>query len=191
MYQKSILLAFLSSLAAALPQLLPSQDPQLQAKMSQFVGCARLRVADVGSNTTSSFLSPDSQEYELYSTGDRPRVPRAPLAIYMPMTEEEIIKAVQCAHKMNLQVVPRGGGHSYEGFSSQDGAIVLDLSMHREVKIVSTRGNDGTATVGGGARLGNVYIALSKDGFNYNAGTCPSVGIGGHVGGNLSFIITF
>ena len=67
----------------------------------------------------------------------------------------------------------------------------MDLSEHNQIRVVSTTAEGGIATVEGGARLGNVYAVLAQSGLNYNAGTCPSVGIGGHVGGNLSFIITF
>jgi FAD/FMN-containing dehydrogenase len=43
---------------------------------------------------------------------------------------------------------------------------------------------EGIATVDAGARLGNVYTELWKQGqFNFNAGTCPTVGIGGHISG--------
>lgn len=80
-----------------------------------------------------------------------------------------------------------GGGHSYEDFSSQDDSLVLDLSQYmNQIKIVQDDGQLGIASVQAGARLGNVYYALANRGFNFNAGTCPSVGIGGHIGG-LSF----
>src|SRR6185437_8198360 len=39
----------------------------------------------------------------------------------------------------------------------------------------------GKATIGPGARLGNVYSGLGAHGLAIPAGTCPSVGIGGHV----------
>ena len=38
----------------------------------------------------------------------------------------------------------------------------------------------GQAVVGPGARLGNIYNALAAHGLAIPAGTCPSVGIGGH-----------
>src|SRR5438132_875171 len=40
--------------------------------------------------------------------------------------------------------------------------------------------------IGAGNRLGNIYLALSKENYVVPAGTCPSVGISGHIMGGVS-----
>src|SRR5581483_5727312 len=65
--------------------------------------------------------------------------------------------------------------HSYGGYSTTTG-VVVDLSRLQSVALAN-----GRASVGAGARLGVVYQALGAHGVAVPAGTCPSVGIGGHV----------
>ncbi|KAJ3373027.1 hypothetical protein HDU91_001180 [Kappamyces sp. JEL0680] len=137
-------------------------------------------------NTTSTIILPSAGAlFDTVRTGERARVDRYPLAVFQARTEQDIISAVVCAQQAGLQIVPRGGGHSYEDFSSQDRAVVIDTAGNHDIVLVQENPSDASAIyrVGAGARLGNVYAALAKDGYNFNAGTCPSVGIGGHVGG--------
>src|SRR5581483_12527086 len=70
--------------------------------------------------------------------------------------------------------VARSGGHSYGGYSTTHG-VVVDLALLSHVSVSGNR-----ALVGPGARLGNVYATLNAHGLAIPAGTCPSVGIGGH-----------
>lgn len=156
--------------------------------LASFQACAKVQVssgsnASITSPTLSLVTSTEDTLYEAFRTGERARVDRHPSAVYFPQSEQDVVNAVTCAFKAGLRVVPRGGSHSYEGFSSQDGSLVVDMSEYNQVKIISKSGDSGVATVQAGARLGNVYIELAKDDFNFNAGTCPSVGIGGHIGG--------
>ena len=156
--------------------------------MASFQACAKVQVssgtnATITSPTLGLVTSTEDSLYEAFRTGERARVDRHPSAVFFAQSEQDVVNAVTCAFKAGLRVVPRGGSHSYEGFSSQDGSLVVDMSEYHQVKIVSKSGDNGIATVQAGARLGNVYIALAKDDFNFNAGTCPSVGIGGHIGG--------
>jgi hypothetical protein len=49
--------------------------------------------------------------------------------------------------------------------------------------------SDNLATVGAGARLGEVYAALQEDGLTIPAGTCPTVGVAGlTLGGGLGIL---
>ena len=53
--------------------------------------------------------------------------------------------------------------------------VVVDLSRLKGVSV-----SQGHAVVFAGARLGNIYNTLGARGLAIPAGTCPSVGIGGH-----------
>ncbi|KAG0361199.1 hypothetical protein BC939DRAFT_499043 [Gamsiella multidivaricata] len=110
-----------------------------------------------------------------------------PEVIVMAQSETDVQTAVKCAKQANIPVAPRSGGHSFEGYSigGQDGALVLDLTGLNGVKVKGSK-----AKVGAGVRLGKLYLELfNQGGWTINAGTCPSVGIGGHaLGGGFGLL---
>ncbi len=136
------------------------------------------------SNSNNDAVLPISDNYALYSDGNLARIARKPLAILFPKTEEHVVQIAKCAATHNIQLVPRGGGHSYGNFGAQDGAVTVDLSEMAKVTVINKTSNAALALVQGGARLGNVYYELfQQGGYDFNAGTCPEVGIGGHISG--------
>lgn len=70
-------------------------------------------------------------------------------------------------------MVIRSGGHGPH-WRSAAGSIVLDVTPMRSVSF-----SDGVATVGAGARVGDVYTALAEHGHTIPAGRTPSVGLSG------------
>ena len=97
-----------------------------------------------------------------------------PLAIAQPLDAADVSAVVRWARSTGVHIVARSGGHSYGGYSTTTG-VVVDLSRLAGVHISA-----GQAVVGPGARLGNIYNALAQHGLAIPAGTCPTVGIGGH-----------
>jgi FAD/FMN-containing dehydrogenase len=75
-----------------------------------------------------------------------------------------------------LRVRARSGGHSYAGYSTIAGGIVLDLRL---LKGITVDRRAGTATVGAGAQLIDIAAALAAHGATLPSGSCPSVGISG------------
>lgn len=98
-----------------------------------------------------------------------------PLAVVRPRDAADVARVVRWSAQTHVRVVARSGGHSYGGWSTTTG-VVVDLAHLAGVSV-----SRGRATVGPGARLGNVYAALGAHGLAIPAGTCPTVGIGGHV----------
>src|SRR5581483_9445005 len=97
-----------------------------------------------------------------------------PLAVVRPRDAADVARVVRWATQTHVRIVARSGGHSYGGWSTTTG-VVVDLAHLAGVSAAA-----GRATVGPGARLGNVYQGLAAHGVAVPAGTCPSVGIGGH-----------
>ena len=106
-----------------------------------------------------------------------------PRAIAYCANAADVQRTIRWGHKYGIHVVPRSGGHSYAGYSSGNGIVVADVS--RLDRITAT---GGTAAVGAGARLIDVYSALSHVGVTIPGGSCPSVGIAGlALGGGVGY----
>jgi FAD/FMN-containing dehydrogenase len=99
-----------------------------------------------------------------------------PLAVVQPLDAKDVSATINWARANGVHLVAKSGGHSYGGYSTVANGVVVDLSKLRTIRITA-----GRATIGAGARLGNIYNGLATQGVAIPAGTCPSVGIGGHV----------
>jgi FAD/FMN-containing dehydrogenase len=81
----------------------------------------------------------------------------------------------------------RCGGHSYEGYSTLDDGVIIDVTDMNRVTVSDDR---KTAVIGAGGRLGDIYSALSAEGVAIPGGTCPPVGISGlTLGGGLGMLV--
>ncbi|SHN47601.1 FAD-binding oxidoreductase [Cryptosporangium aurantiacum] len=110
---------------------------------------------------------------------------RRPAAIARVASTADVRTCVLRAGGRGVPLAARSGGHSYPGYSTPDGGVVVDLGTLNTVTVK----DDGTAIVGAGARLIDVYAALAARGRALPAGSCPTVGIGGStLGGGLGVL---
>src|SRR5688572_11851310 len=77
-----------------------------------------------------------------------------PRAVARCASPEEVPAAIAYARRERLPLAARSGGHCFAGRSSTDG-LLIDVSPLRSVAVH----DDGTATVGAGTRLGDLYDA--------------------------------
>ena len=122
-----------------------------------------------------------------YESARRPAIPRfhnvRPQAIVLCETSEDVSETIQFARRSGLRTATRSGGHCFAGRSST-GGIVIDVRPMRSVSV-----SGGVATVGAGARLGEVYDALDERGLTIPAGCGPDVGVSGlALGGGLGIL---
>lgn len=96
-----------------------------------------------------------------------------------PSSADQVSQAIKAATGQGLSVAARGGGHSYAalGLGGEDNAFVIDLSNMADI---SVDGSSKIGYIGGGARLGDVALALNDAGRGMPHGSCPYVGVGGH-----------
>ncbi|TVY84607.1 FAD-linked oxidoreductase azaL [Lachnellula suecica] len=117
------------------------------------------------------------------------RLPFTPAAVAQPTTVAQVQAAIACGVAQNFTVTPKSGGHSYasHGLGGENGHLMVDMKYWTNVTVDSST---QIATIGVGSRLGNVAQALySQGGRAISHGTCPGVGIGGHVaGGGYGYI---
>jgi FAD/FMN-containing dehydrogenase len=106
-----------------------------------------------------------------------------PAAVVSCASSQDVGEAIGFARRHGLELVTRAGGHSFAGHSSTRG-MLLDVTPMRSVTVAG-----GVATVGAGARLGEVYQALQDHDLTIPGGTCPPVGVAGlTLGGGLGIL---
>ncbi|XVE89462.1 hypothetical protein DITRI_Ditri19aG0203300 [Diplodiscus trichospermus] len=107
-----------------------------------------------------------------------------PQYIVTPFCEAHIQATVICSKEHHMHVIVRSAGHDFEGLSyiSDVPFIIIDLFQIRSVTVDI---NDEYAWVGAGATLGELYYSISSlsNVHGFPAGSCPTVGVGGHVSG--------
>ncbi|MGW2670533.1 FAD-binding oxidoreductase [Streptomyces sp. NPDC001272] len=105
----------------------------------------------------------------------------APGAVAYPAHAGDVAVCLDFARRTAAPVVPRGGGHSYAGWSTVAAGLVVDVGTMARVAVAGDE-----VHVGAGARLADVHAALAGRGLGVPAGLCPSVGIAGlTLGGGL------
>lgn len=104
------------------------------------------------------------------------RFQKFPLLIVYCLHTEDVVNAIRWVRKHRIPFRVRDGGHSYEAFSLVTGGLIIDVS---ELCYIQINKKYGTARIGAGCRLMEVYETLWQEGLTIPAGTCPTVGISG------------
>jgi FAD binding domain/Berberine and berberine like len=111
---------------------------------------------------------------------------RFPRAIVRPLDDEDVVAAVRFARDADLLTAVRAGGHSYQGHSTCDDGVVIDLSQMRTVKF------DPAAQVvsaQGGVLLRDVDGATLPQGQVLPAGVVSHTGLAGlALGGGIGYL---
>jgi FAD/FMN-containing dehydrogenase len=106
-----------------------------------------------------------------------------PAAVMSCASSRDVAEATSFARRHGMELATRAGGHSFAAHSSTRG-VLLDVTPMRSVRVAG-----GVATVGAGARLGEVYEALQEHDLTIPGGTCPPVGVAGlTLGGGLGIL---
>ncbi len=116
-----------------------------------------------------------------------------PQGILRAASAADVQAGLAFARNTRTPVALRAGGHSYTGWSA-GGAAGTDVPRSL---VISTQDldevtvhDDGTATIGPGAQLADVYATLARAGRAIGAGSCPTVGTGGlTLGGGVGVLV--
>ncbi|KAI3466891.1 hypothetical protein Pfo_023554 [Paulownia fortunei] len=161
-----------------------------KANLENFVQCMSIH-SSAGYIKAFKYLhTPGSPSYSnlLQSAEQNPRwlnsTSPKPQFIITPYNADEIRAAIICCRKHDLQVRVKSGGHDYEGLSylCKTPFVIIDLINLRSISIDL---EEETAWVQSGATLGELYYSIAQRSrvHGFPAGTCPSVGVGGHFSG--------
>lgn len=113
-------------------------------------------------------------------------IDRHPLAIVRAANAQDVAAAVNYARDNDLPLAVRSGGHSLAHLSVIDGAIVVDFSTMKRVRIDPAA---RTARVQPGATSGDLAGPANEHGLALSTGDTYSVGMGGlTTGGGIGFM---
>jgi FAD/FMN-containing dehydrogenase len=108
-----------------------------------------------------------------------------PAAVAEVAGAADVVTVVEFARDSGAHLIPRGGGHSFAGFSTGDGVIV-DVGALTEIA-VDPAGEH--VRLGAGSKVLETYRALWPHRKAICGGTCPTVGIAGlTLGGGLGVL---
>jgi hypothetical protein len=172
--------------ASASATAMPSPAPTRQPSPTRIPAPTGNDWSALAASLKGPLIRPGSSHYAVARRLFDPRFDTVtPAAIAYGISPADVQACLAFARRFNLPLVPRCGGHSYAGYSTTTG-IVLDVTR---MSTVTVNASAGTATIGAGTRLIDVYSALAQQGMVLPAGSCPTVGISGlTLGGGVGVI---
>jgi FAD/FMN-containing dehydrogenase len=108
-----------------------------------------------------------------------------PSGIAYCRTPADVTTCLSFVTTFKLPVRARSGGHSYAGWSSVTGGLIIDVSLMNSFSY-----GKGTVTVGTGLDLIHFYDKLAAKGLAVPGGSCPTVGIAGLTLGGGAGVLT-
>jgi len=141
-------------------------------------------MADLASRLKGTLVLPEDSMYAAAKLVFNRRYQDVrPAAIAYCESADDVRTSMQFARERELPFRARCGGHSYAGYSTTEGGIIIDVSR---MSAVNRLGDTDEVEVQSGARLFDVYQALWQQQRAIPAGSCPSVGVSGlTLGGGL------
>jgi hypothetical protein len=137
-------------------------------------------------NLQGTLVRPDSSQYATASQLFHPRFDSIrPAAIAYCASPGDVQACLSFVRQFALPFTARSGGHSYAGYSTTTG-LVIDVTR---MNTVTVNTGNGTATIGAGALLIDIYGTLAQYGLVLPAASCATVGIAGvTLGGGISVL---
>src|SRR5215470_5976328 len=143
-------------------------------------------VRDLRSSLGGTLLTPGDEGYEAARRVWNGMIDKHPALIARCADTADVVRAVTFARERELLLAVRGGGHSFPGYSTCDGGLVIDLSPMRAVVV---RADDRTARAGGGAWGAHVDAAAQKQALATTLGQISNTGVAGlTLGGGFGWL---
>jgi hypothetical protein len=136
---------------------------------------SKKNISDDPADIKLDLIDKNDARYDSLRKGFNKRIDKFPLVIALCATTEEVAAAVRYANKSKLAIAIKSGGHSMEGFSCNDGGMVINLSKMNKVEMLE----ENKIKVGPGCTLSGLYDEILPQGRILPAGSCATVGIGG------------
>jgi hypothetical protein len=122
--------------------------------------------------------------YETLRGGFNKRIQKYPKLIVQCKNTQGIAEAINYAIANKLAVAVKSGGHCFEGFSSNNDGLVINLSLMNTVEWL----DNSTIKIQPGCTLSKLYDTILPKRRIIPAGSCGGVGVGGlTLGGGYGF----
>ena len=132
---------------------------------------------------TGVVVTKESLNYEECCLAWNRAINKHPLVIVYCQNNDDIINAIKWAKEYKIPFRIRSGTHHYEGYSTGDNLLVIDVSHMNKIEL-----NDKTVKIQGGVRNRELYEAVCGAGYPFPGGGCPTVGAVGYtLGGGWGY----
>ncbi len=114
-------------------------------------------------------------------------IDRRPALVVRCADVSDVQRALEFGRQSSLEIAVRGGGHSFPGFSTCDGGLVIDLSP---MKAIVVNPQDRSARAQAGVKLGELIEATQVHALGVTVGIASDTGIAGlTLGGGLGLLM--
>src|SRR3984885_14632258 len=146
----------------------------------------RAAVRDLRARLSGTLLAPGDEGYELARHIWNGMIDKRPALIARCADTGDVVRAVTFARERELLLAVRGGGHSFPGYSTCDGGLVIDLSPMRSVAVSA---DARTARLAGGAWGADVDAAAQEHALATTLGQISNTGVAGlTLGGGFGWL---
>ena len=136
---------------------------------------------------SGELLGPGDAQYDEARRVHNGLIDRRPAVIARCRTAADIAAAIRAATDAGIDVSVRGGGHNVAGRAVLDGALMIDLSLMKDVEVDA---GAKTARAQGGVLWGEFNDATAAHGLATTGGAISSTGVAGlTLGGGLGWLM--
>lgn len=128
------------------------------------------------SKLTGKLITRDSFEYEESRKSWNRAIEKYPLAIVCCKNKEDIINAIDWSKENEVSIRIRSGAHNYEGFSTGNDVLVIDMQYMNNIYIDEEK---ALVKAEGGVRNREIYNVTGEMNYPFPGGGCPTVGVAG------------
>lgn len=127
---------------------------------------------------TGEIVTRESISYDDARQSWNRAINKYPSIIIFCHTKEDISNAISWCKINSLEFRIRSGRHHYEGYSTGDGIVVIDVSNMKNIDVDI---NKNLVKIQGGVRNREIYETMGNMGYPFPGGGCPTVGVSGLV----------